>query len=65
MISGKNFTGVSAGEYSCRIYCAEEKIYCIKTYNKPDLMYVGMSRARNMLYVFETKHAKNYRSKLW
>lgn len=36
----------------------------IKTYNKPDLMYVGMSRARNMLYVFETKHAKNYRSKL-
>lgn len=36
----------------------------IQTYNKPDLMYVGMSRARNMLYVFETKHAKNYREKI-
>ena len=36
----------------------------IQTYNKPDLMYVGMSRARNMLYVFETKHAKHYREKL-
>lgn len=36
----------------------------IQTYNKPDLMYVGMSRARNMLYVFETKHAKSYRGKL-
>ena len=36
----------------------------IQTYNKPDLMYVGMSRARNMLYVFETNHAKHYREKL-
>ncbi|MBE5740672.1 MAG: DUF2075 domain-containing protein, partial [Clostridiales bacterium] len=36
----------------------------IQTYNKPDLMYVGMSRARNMLYVFETKHAKHYREKI-
>ena len=36
----------------------------IQTYNKPDLMYVGMSRARNMLYVFETKHAKKYREKI-
>ena len=36
----------------------------IQTYNKPDLMYVGMSRARNALYVFETKHAKSYREKL-
>lgn len=31
MISGKNFSGVSAGEYPCRIYCAEEKIYCEAT----------------------------------
>ena len=36
----------------------------IHTYNKPDLMYVGMSRARNALYIFETKRAKNYREKL-
>jgi hypothetical protein len=36
----------------------------IQTYNKPDLMYVGMSRARNVLYVFETKHAKSYRENL-
>ena len=36
----------------------------IQTYNKPDLMYVGMSRARNVLYVFETKYAKTYREKL-
>jgi superfamily I DNA and RNA helicase len=36
----------------------------IQTYNKPDLMYVGMSRARNVLYVFETKHAKSYRESL-
>lgn len=36
----------------------------IQTYNKPDLMYVGMSRARNALYIFETKHAKSYREKL-
>ena len=36
----------------------------IQTYNKPDLMYVGMSRARNALCVFETKHAKSYREKL-
>lgn len=28
-ISGKDFVGISAGEYTCRIYCAEEKIYCI------------------------------------
>ena len=36
----------------------------IQTYNKPDLMYVGMSRARNVLYIFETKHAKSYRESL-
>ena len=36
----------------------------IQTYNKPDLMYVGMSRARSMLYVFESKHAKQYREKI-
>ena len=36
----------------------------IQTYNKPDLMYVGMSRARSMLYVFESKHAKQYREKM-
>lgn len=33
----------------------------IQTYNKPDLMYVGMSRARSLLYIFETNHAKRYR----
>ena len=45
MISGKSFTGVSAGEYSCRVYCAEEKVYCTATlvladqviYNSEDL----------------------------
>ena len=36
----------------------------IQSYSKPDLMYVGMSRARNALYVFETKRAKNAREKL-
>ena len=36
----------------------------IQTYNKPDLMYVAMSRARSALYVFETKHAKAYREAL-
>ena len=35
----------------------------IKTYSQSDLMYVGMSRARSMLIVFETKHAKWYREK--
>ncbi len=35
----------------------------IQTYNKPDLMYVGMSRARSMLIVFETEHAKTYLEK--
>ena len=33
----------------------------IQTYNKPDLMYVAMSRARVALYVFETHFAKEYR----
>ena len=33
----------------------------IQTYNKPDLMYVAMSRARSALYVLETTHAKKYR----
>lgn len=36
----------------------------IMTYNKPDLMYVAMSRARTLLYIFETHHAKKYRSKI-
>lgn len=36
----------------------------IQTYNKPDLMYVGMSRARSVLYIFETRKAKAYRDKL-
>lgn len=36
----------------------------IQTYNKPDLMYVAMSRARSALYVFETKHAEKYRKGL-
>ena len=36
----------------------------IQSYSKPDLMYVGMSRARNALYVFETKRAKSAREKL-
>ena len=36
----------------------------IQTYNKPDLMYVAMSRARSALYVFETTHAKTYREVL-
>lgn len=35
----------------------------IQTYNKPDLMYVAMSRARSALYVLETTHAKEYREK--
>ena len=35
----------------------------ILTYNKPDLMYVAMSRARSMLVVFETEHATEYRKK--
>ena len=33
----------------------------VLTYNKPDLMYVAMSRARSMLIVFEVKHATEYR----
>ena len=33
----------------------------ILTYNKPDLMYVAMSRARSMLIVFEVEHATQYR----
>lgn len=33
----------------------------VLTYNKPDLMYVAMSRARLMLIVFEVKHAAEYR----
>ena len=33
----------------------------IQTYNKPDLMYVAMSRARSMLIVFETQHATEKR----
>lgn len=33
----------------------------IMTYNKPDLMYVAMSRARSMLIVFEIPHATDYR----
>ena len=36
----------------------------IQTYNKPDLMYVAMSRARSMLVVLETKYAGKYREKL-
>ena len=36
----------------------------IMTYSKPDLMYVGMSRARSMLIVLETEHAKEYRKKV-
>ena len=36
----------------------------VLTYNKPDLMYVAMSRARSMLIVFEVKHATEYRKKL-
>lgn len=36
----------------------------ILTYNKPDLMYVAMSRARSMLVVLESEHAKQYRQKL-
>ena len=36
----------------------------IQTYNKPDLMYVAMSRARSALYIFETKHAEKYRKGL-
>jgi hypothetical protein len=36
----------------------------IQTYNKPDLMYVAMSRARSALYIFETKAAEKYRNKL-
>ena len=33
----------------------------IQTYNKPDLMYVAMSRARSALYIFETERAEKYR----
>lgn len=33
----------------------------IQTYNKPDLMYVAMSRLRSMLVIFETKAAEKYR----
>lgn len=33
----------------------------VLTYNKPDLMYVAMSRARSMLIVFEVEHATQYR----
>ena len=33
----------------------------VLTYNKPDLMYVAMSRARSMLIVFEIPHATDYR----
>lgn len=36
----------------------------IQTYNKPDLMYVGMSRARTLLYIFETEHAEQYRKNI-
>lgn len=36
----------------------------IQTYNKPDLMYVAMSRPRSALYIFETKHAKKYRGSI-
>ena len=36
----------------------------IQTYNKPDLMYVAMSRARSMLIILETKNAEKYRKKL-
>ena len=35
----------------------------IHTYNKPDLMYVAMSRARSMLVVFETEFAQKLRTK--
>lgn len=35
----------------------------IQTYNKPDLMYVGMSRPRSLLVIFETKSAEKYRKK--
>ena len=35
----------------------------ILTYSKADLMYVGMSRARSMLIVFEVKHATDYRKR--
>ncbi len=36
----------------------------ILTYNKPDLMYVGMSRARSLLVVLESEHACKYRKSL-
>ena len=36
----------------------------VQTYNKPDLMYVAMSRARSALYIFETKYAEKYRKGL-
>ena len=35
----------------------------VLTYNKPDLMYVAMSRARSMLIVFEVEHATEYRKR--
>lgn len=36
----------------------------IKSYSSPDLMYVGMSRARSALYVFENDYAIKYRKDL-
>lgn len=36
----------------------------IQTYNKPDLMYVAMSRPRSMLVIFETKSAEKYRKNI-
>ena len=36
----------------------------IQTYNKPDLMYVAMSRARSMLIILETNNAEKYRKKI-
>ena len=36
----------------------------IQTYNRPDLMYVAMSRARSMLIILETKYAEKYRESL-
>ncbi len=35
----------------------------IMTYNKPDLMYVAMSRARSMLIILESEYACDYRKK--
>lgn len=36
----------------------------VLTYNKPDLMYVAMSRARSMLIVFEVEHATKRRKEI-